>query len=65
MRTRSVVSENTLPHPPTTARSANWEGSLQGGMGQLSATGGADEMMVPVLNMSINKGEGQVGVCGI
>lgn len=28
----------------------------------VSATSGADEMMVPILNMSINKGEGQVGL---
>lgn len=49
------------PTPPTTTDLLAGKGSLQGGMG-VSATGGADEMMVPVLNMSINKGEGQVGL---
>lgn len=56
--------ETLFPHPPNNHRSASLlagKGSLQGGMG-VSATSGADEMMVPILNMSINKGEGQVGL---
>ena len=49
------------PLPPTTTNLLAGKGSLQGGVG-VSATDGVDEMMVPILNMSINEGEGQVGL---
>lgn len=49
------------PPPPTTTNLQARKGSLQGGVG-VSATGGIDEMVLPILDMSINKGEGQVGL---
>lgn len=49
------------PPPPTTTNLQARKGSLQGGV-SVSATGGIDEMVLPVLDMSINKGEGQVGL---
>lgn len=49
------------PPPPTTTNLQARKGSLQGGVG-VSATGGIDEMVLPILDMSINKGERQVGL---
>lgn len=42
----------TLSPTPTTTNLLARQGSLQGGVG-VSATDGVDEMMVPILNMSI------------
>lgn len=56
MRTKSVVPCNPLPFQLT----------RQGGLCRvewvLSATGGADKMMVPILDVSMKKGEGQVAL---